>query len=225
MQTSYYCEPDNGRLFLQIEHWLYACEVVSRRFYPVESVDLEQISPWLEPISEAQFLEALYDRVLELVTLSNKAKEICQRAHAGQTDRGGRPYEEHPITVASMCTLEEERIVAYLHDVIEDTSVTAEDLEAEGMPDWVIDCVMRLSKDRSDPAYSYRTYLERIKEEPIARAVKIADLTHNFDPTRLTHIGPEEQKLYRKYQQSLAFLKGEPGTEYIPPEGMSAEEG
>ncbi len=225
MQTGFFYETDNGRLFMRLENWLYACEVITGRYYPVDPVDLDSIEPWLVPCTEAEFMTRRAQRAPELAILSERAASICRRAHEGQKDRGGKPYAQHPIAVALMCNLEEERIVAYLHDVIEDTSFTLEQLIAEGMPEWVIDSVLRLSKDRSDPSYSYRNYLAEIKRDPIARAVKIADMVHNSDPTRPLEYGAFEISHYFKYKQSLAFLRAEQGAEYIPPEGVSPDEG
>ncbi len=225
MQTGFFYGTDNGRLYIRLENWLYSCEVITGRYFPVDPVDLGSIEPWLVPISEEEFAARRARRAPELAVLSERAAAICRRAHEGQTDRGGKPYVQHPMAVARMCPLEEERIVAYLHDVIEDTPLTLEDLVAEGMPEWVLDSVLRLSKDRSDPAYSYRNYLAEIKRDPIARAVKIADMIHNSDPTRPLEYGAFEIAHYFKYKQSLAFLRAEPGAEYIPPEGVSPDEG
>ena len=110
---------------------------------------------------------------------------IATEAHKGQFDKAGVDYIEHPIFVASQVDSEEEKAVALLHDVIEDSSVTAEELLNAGLPETVVTAVQILSKKKGQ---DYQTYLKTVKSNPLARAVKLADLKHNSDLSRLETI-------------------------------------
>ena len=111
------------------------------------------------------------------------ALSIATEAHRGQFDKAD--YIEHPIYVASQVDSEEEKAVALLHDVIEDSSVTAEELLNAGLPETVVTAVQILSKKKGQ---DYQTYLKTVKSNPLARAVKLADLKHNSDLSRLETI-------------------------------------
>ena len=113
------------------------------------------------------------------------ALSIATEAHRGQFDKAGIDYIEHPIFVASQVDSEEEKAVALLHDVIEDSSVTAEELLNAGLPETVVTAVQILSKKKGQ---DYQTYLKTVKSNPLARAVKLADLKHNSDLSRLETI-------------------------------------
>ena len=105
-----------------------------------------------------------------------RALEIAWNAHKGQTDKAGNPYIRHPLTVAGKMDTEEEIAVALLHDVVEDTEVTLNDLEKEGFPEAVLEALRLLTHS---PEEDYFTYIRRLKENPLARKVKLADLDHN----------------------------------------------
>ena len=113
------------------------------------------------------------------------ALSIATEAHRGQFDKAGVDYVEHPIYVASQVDSEEEKAVALLHDVIEYSSVTAEELLNAGLPETVVTAVQILSKKKRQ---DYQTYLKTVKSNSLARAVKLADLKHNSDLSRLETI-------------------------------------
>ncbi len=142
----------------------------------------------------------------DLVVIEKKALEIATKAHKGQVDKAGVDYIEHPKAVARRCSTAEGRIAALLHDTIEDTEVSAEELIESGIPEEIVKAVVLVTKDRKDPDYSYETYLKRIKENPIARMVKMADLLHNMDLSRLPVISMKEMMRYFKYQISYDYL-------------------
>lgn len=131
-----------------------------------------------------------------------QAVEIAEKAHAGQTDKAGVPYIRHPEYVAGLVSSEREKTVAYLHDVIEDTAVTREDL-LEVFPNEIVDAVCVLTKQ---PGVSYGCYLERVKADPLARVVKLADLTHNMQLERLDHPTAQDYERLEKYKKAYAFL-------------------
>lgn len=103
----------------------------------------------------------------------NKALDIAYKAHLGQTDKAGAPYILHPMRVAMHCETEEEKIVALLHDVVEDTSVTFEELKAEGFSDEVLTALKCLTRTEDE---EYETFIRRVATNPLAIKVKIQDL-------------------------------------------------
>lgn len=133
----------------------------------------------------------------------NLAYQIAKLAHQGQVDQAGVDYIHHPEVVASLVHRDVEKAVAYLHDVLEDTAMTADELRKAGIPDEVVSAVITLTKR---PAQDYFAYLAKVKDNQIARVVKIADLTHNSDLSRLSVISEKDLKRLAKYQQALAFL-------------------
>lgn len=135
---------------------------------------------------------------------TKKAIKLCCEAHAGQTDKSGLPYVHHPLHLAEQMDDEDSTVVALLHDIVEDTSYTLDDLESMGYGDSVIDALRLLTHDDSVP---YLDYVRDIAKSPLARKVKLADLAHNSDLTRLDH-EPTEQDLkrYHKYQKAREIL-------------------
>ena len=131
------------------------------------------------------------------------ALSIATKAHRGQFDKAGIDYIEHPIFVASQVDSEEEKAVALLHDVIEDSSVTAEELLNAGLPETVVTAVQILSKKKGQ---DYQTYLKTVKSNPLARAVKLADLKHNSDLSRLETITDKDLKRLEKYKKAIDYL-------------------
>lgn len=131
------------------------------------------------------------------------AHEIAKRAHKGQVDKAGAPYIVHPETVASFVTKDDEKIVAYLHDVIEDTPCQLRDLENAGFSSEIIKAVDLLTRKTGQ---SYKQYLKLVKTNELARVVKLADLKHNSDLSRLTHVTENDIKRLKKYQDAIVFL-------------------
>lgn len=131
------------------------------------------------------------------------ALSIAKEAHKGQVDKAGVDYIQHPTYVASLVDTDTEKAVAYLHDVIEDTPITAEDLLGKGLPIEVVTAVQVLTKDKE---LSYEEYLTKVKENPLARRVKLADLLHNMDLSRLPKITETAKARVKKYQKSLLYL-------------------
>lgn len=134
----------------------------------------------------------------------NKALLLATKAHAGQVDKAGKPYLLHPIAVADMLKAEEEKIVALLHDVVEDTSLTLIDLRNEGFPDRIVEAVDAITKSSG---ISYEEYLQRVKQNPLALAVKIADMTHNMDLSRIANPTQKDYARVEKYKKLIKELK------------------
>lgn len=135
--------------------------------------------------------------------LVDLAKQLCKVAHKGQIDKGGNDYYLHPYKVAKMCESEKEKTVAYLHDVIEDTSITLDDLRTYGFDDEILNAVDCVTKK---PNEGYEEYIQKIKENPLARTVKINDMKHNSQLDRLQVVTQKDIERVLKYQKYIAFL-------------------
>ncbi|HHG7430697.1 GTP pyrophosphokinase [Streptococcus pneumoniae] len=133
-----------------------------------------------------------------------KAHEVAKKAHFGQIDKAGIDYIKHPETVASFVATDEEKAVAYLHDVIEDTSLTLLDLKKEGFSKNIIEAVDILTKKKGQ---DYQSYLNLVKTNELARVVKLADLRHNSDLTRLPLITEKDLERNKKYSSAIRFLR------------------
>lgn len=137
-----------------------------------------------------------------------RAIEIATEAHKGQYDKAGNDYIGHPLRVMDMGRTEEEKIVGVLHDVVEDTEWTFAQLAAEGFSQEVIDalqCVTKLSENEN-----YDDFIERVKKNPLATAVKINDLSDNMDIRRLPYLSDKDVKRLKKYLKAYKKLIGEP---------------
>ena len=132
------------------------------------------------------------------------ALKLCFAAHKEQTDKSGIPYVFHPFHLAEQMQSEETTIAALLHDVVEDTEYTLQDLAAMGFDPVVIDALALLTHDDATP---YMDYVLAIRGNPIARAVKIADLKHNSDLSRLDAVDEKALQRAEKYRQALALLE------------------
>ena len=121
-------------------------------------------------------------------------------------DKQGIPYVFHPFHVAESMTDEKRTTVALLHDIVEDTEVTIDDLRSEGFPSDVIEAISIMTHQDGE---DYSDYIQRISENEIATDVKIADLTHNMDITRFADSSINKNMLpkYHIYERSLEFLK------------------
>lgn len=136
---------------------------------------------------------------------TEKALKLCYQAHAGQTDKGGVPYAFHPVHLAEQMDDEVSTVVALLHDVVEDTAYTFADLEEMGFAPEAIQALKLLTHDAETP---YQEYVRRLAVNPIARKVKMADLIHNMDTSRLTR-EPDSRAKARiaRYQVALDTLR------------------
>ena len=131
------------------------------------------------------------------------ALSIATKAHRGQFDKAGIDYIEHPIYVASQVDTEEEKAVALLHDVIEDSPFTSEELLLAGLPEIVVAAVQILSKKKGQDC---QIYLENVKSNPLARVVKLADLKRNSDLSRLSSVTDKDLERLEKYKKAIDYL-------------------
>lgn len=136
--------------------------------------------------------------------LTKKAMKLCFTAHKDQTDKSGLPYVFHPFHLAEQMPDELTTVTALLHDVVEDTACTFQDLREMGFPAAVLEALALLTHDDGTP---YLDYVARLKENPIARAVKLADLRHNSDLTRLEHVDARALSRVEKYRKAITLLE------------------
>ena len=136
--------------------------------------------------------------------MTKKALCIAYKAHEGQVDKTGVPYIFHPFHLAESTTDENSTIVALLHDVIEDTDWTIDDLEKEGFNE---DILTALKLMTHNPAEPYMDYISRLSTCPVARQVKLADLYHNSDQTRVENPDEKMLKRWEKYDRAIQLLK------------------
>ena len=137
--------------------------------------------------------------------LTNKAMRIAYQAHHGQVDKSGVPYVFHPLHLAEQMEEEISCCAALLHDVVEDTDVTMEQLALE-FPEAVIEVLKLLTHEDAVP---YFDYVRKIKNHPVAKKVKLADLAHNSDQTRCVGSDLTEEKLAYwkdKYEKATKIL-------------------
>ena len=135
--------------------------------------------------------------------LTKKALKLCFSAHKEQVDKTGLPYVFHPFHLAEQMDDEISTVCALLHDVIEDTDMTLEDILKMGFPNEVADVLSLLTHKEDVP---YMDYVKEISKNPTATKVKIADLLHNSDMTRLNVIDEYAVKRAEKYKNALEFL-------------------
>jgi hypothetical protein len=144
------------------------------------------------------------------------AKKIAKSAHEGQVDKAGKPYFEHVQTVSELASeiilswneeyddfLFQAKIVGYLHDVMEDTSHTIDDLRKLELPS---ECILAIDTLTKRKGQDYNNYLSKVKLDKLAKVVKIADLTHNSDLSRLDSITPADLARHEKYIKAIDFL-------------------
>lgn len=135
--------------------------------------------------------------------LLEKALRVATKAHEGQIDKAGAPYIFHPIRVASRCVNDNERIVALLHDTIEDTYVTPDYLIAEGFPRYIVDAIISVTRNKDE---DYNDFIKRSYMNCIGRKVKLYDLEDNMNITRLNEITDKDIARLNKYLIAYKFL-------------------
>ena len=132
------------------------------------------------------------------------AMKICFKAHAHQLDKSGLPYVFHPFHIAEQMKDEDTTIVALLHDVVEDSDITLDDLKKYGFSEDVISAVAAMTHS---PNIDYMDYIAQVKKNPIAAAVKLEDLRHNSDLTRLEEVTAKDIQRNEKYKKAMELLE------------------
>jgi len=140
---------------------------------------------------------------LDLESLLALAIAIAYQAHDGQIDKAGKPYISHPLTVMAQMDTIESKIVAVLHDAIEDSDLTIADLVKQGFPEFIIEAIAAITKLDGE---LYENYILRVRSNAIALKVKIADITHNMDISRIVNPTAKDFQRLEKYEKVLAQL-------------------
>lgn len=141
--------------------------------------------------------------------LLEKAIQIAVNAHFGQRDKADQPYIFHPLAVMNMCATWDEKTVAILHDVVEDTPVTLDDLSKE-FPPHIVNAVDALTRRiyANGEKETYRDFIQRCGDNPLARKVKVYDLTHNLSEERVNNLQASERvSMCKKYKKALVDLE------------------
>lgn len=133
----------------------------------------------------------------------DKAIKIATEAHKGQVDKAGADYILHPLRVMEKLETKKEKIVGVLHDVVEDTDVTFEDLENEGFSKEIITALKYLTRRKGE---KYFDYIERIKKNSLAKKVKLADLEDNLDISRIKEPTKKDFSLMKRYEKAKKIL-------------------
>lgn len=136
-------------------------------------------------------------------TLLKMAIKIATSAHSGQKDKGGNDYIEHPKRVANNCKSIDEKIVAILHDTIEDTNITAGYLLSEGFPQNIVDAILSVTKREKE---SYDDFVIRAGQNQIGKIVKLNDLLDNMDLSRITNVTEKDKLRLKKYINAIRLL-------------------
>lgn len=134
-----------------------------------------------------------------------RAIELAVIHHKGQRDKAGQPYILHPLRVMLRCQGEEAQMVAVMHDLLEDTPVTADMLRQEGFSETVLRGLDGVTRR---PDESYEQFVARAKTDPLSRQVKLADLEDNLDVRRLTQLSNHDLKRLQRYRDSWHALLG-----------------
>jgi (p)ppGpp synthase/HD superfamily hydrolase len=137
------------------------------------------------------------------MTLIDKSLAIALRAHTGVKDKAGHAYILHPLRIMAKMTTDMEMSAALLHDVIEDSTITAADLLAEGIPEQVVTAVLCLTKQSNE---NYQDFVLRAKQNTIARKVKIADIEDNLNVLRISQLTEKDLARVVKYHAAWYFL-------------------
>ena len=135
--------------------------------------------------------------------LTKKAMKIAFDAHKNQVDKSGLPYIFHPIHIAEQMSSEDSVCVALLHDVVEDTQMTLSDLRAQGFSCSIVDALALLTHEKG---VDYMEYISNIKFSPLATKVKLADLLHNSDLSRLEIVDEKALQRIEKYKKAVELL-------------------
>jgi (p)ppGpp synthase/HD superfamily hydrolase len=138
-----------------------------------------------------------------LQVLLERAIAIAEKQHAGQVDKADRPYMEHPLRVMKAMSNDAERIVAILHDVIEDTDLTLDQLAAEGFPGYILEALDSVTRRDGE---TYEAFVARAATNPIGRRVKYADLQDNADLSRIASPTVADVERTEKYHRAMAQL-------------------
>lgn len=136
-----------------------------------------------------------------------RALAIAVSAHQGYKDKTGLPYILHPLRIMARMEKVDDMIIAVLHDVVEDSDWTLDDLRREGFSGEIIAAVDSLTRREDE---TYPEYIERVKRNPAAIPIKLGDLEDNMNMLRLKQLGENDWERFRRYHRAYMYLKSEP---------------
>lgn len=178
------------------DEWIEDCTFLDALFDVTNYTELSQ--------EEAEAIIERWRKAGDRSIMVVQAAIIAGKAHEGQLDKAGMPYISHCQAVARQMETDEEKAVAWLHDVLEDTDWTLDDLKATGeFTENVLKAVKAMTHRQEVP---YMDYVDDLKHDPIARRVKIADIKHNMDVSRLKDITEQDITRLHQYLDALASL-------------------
>lgn len=149
-------------------------------------------------------MKSVRKNMINFAELREKAMQIAIKVHSTQLDKGGNSYIGHPLRVEKLCDDEDCKIVALLHDTVEDGDITAEYLLMQGFPTYMVDAVLSVSRNKEE---DYFNFIQRCKSNPIGRIVKLADLKDNMDVTRLNELTDKDIERLKKYHKAYKILE------------------
>lgn len=153
-------------------------------------------------LNHSELLQGVEARIVDLCY--SEALSLASERHMGQVDRAGLPYLNHLITVAKGCETMEQKVVALLHDILEDTKTTEQELR-DKFPKKLVDSIVAMTRKKGE--YYFDGYIRRVMLDPIAKAVKIQDLKHNMDISRLACLSQKDMERLSRYHAAYIFLK------------------
>jgi hypothetical protein len=191
----------HGRNIYHVDFTLRPC--VRIRFVNTEKVRKISKSQKAMSIDELQ-IKSLKKTGLIYTPLTKKAMQISFEVHKNQKDKSGMPYFIHPLHLAEQMETEAEICTALLHDVVEDGDYSIEDLKKAGFPEEITDAVQLLTRREDE---DYFDYVARVRQNPIARRVKLVDLTHNSDLSRIDNPSEKDRIRAKKYHKAMEILQ------------------
>lgn len=144
-------------------------------------------------------LSRIVDRKVVFVSQIEIALEIALKAYKGNTDKAGQPYILHPLRVMAKMPDEASKAAAVLHDVLEDSDMTADDLRKAGVSEAVVWAVICLTRKKGE---TYSDFIDRIRPEPVASLIKLADIEDNLNVLRLHELGEQDLRRVAKYHRA-----------------------
>lgn len=200
---------DRGDIIKKYNGEFYRYVPGKKRWMNTQTFDAKYIIPGAtyemeyDELSEEEVMEKIKEQEELFNNLLIKASEIAKEAHKGMVDKGGAPYIHHPEWVAEHVEETEGKILGWLHDVLEDTSVTEDNLRAAGFPERIILRLRRLTKKDGQ---KYSEYIRLVAKDRLTKKVKLADLENNRDISRIPEPQEEDFKRLAKYGYASAYL-------------------
>ncbi len=198
---------DDGRIKIEIDSydWNDTVTIYTRTLKEVNN-QVQHVLTYKQDgkVLNYRFVYENYSVCSSFITQYLKALDLASGKHYGQRDKAGEPHFGHIARVSNACKTSPAKVVALLHDVIENTDVTAEQMGELGFSEYIIKAVLCLTHQESE---SYENFIKRAAKNPIAREVKIADLEDNMDVRRLDEVTKEDFERMDKYLNAWKYLK------------------